>query len=421
MTLRVFVVGALLLGPSLASGEGLPVYGPGDISPELGFVGAAREDGLVLARQVLPQSTSTIPTVSHDRNIALAQSRVVYLNRTGVTLLPGNNDARTNRSTIVSQQTAIQGWNVSATVWNETVACMRDLFAPFDVQIVTTDPGNVPHIEAVFGGTPQQVGMAANVAGVSPFTLDCSVIENSIVFTFTNAFTFSSREACEIMAQEVAHSYGLDHQLLASDPMTYLNYTGNRTFKDQTVSCGESAARPCGINGSVCRPNQNSVALLRERLGVADVIAPTIAFQSPANNAVVPPGFQVRVTGSDNNVVTGAVLKIDGIQVDSINGAGPFTFTTPSTLREGPHTIEVEISDGKNAKGETRNVTVQAGAPPPSDDEDTSGGGGNGGTGNGDEVDPYGELSGGCNAGGSGSGALFALGLLVALAIRRRS
>jgi uncharacterized protein (TIGR03382 family) len=225
------------------------------------------------------------------------------------------------------------------------------------------------------------------------------------VFTFTNAFTFSSREACEIMAQEVAHSYGLDHQLLASDPMTYLSYTGNRSFQDQAVSCGESTARPCGINGSVCRPNQNSVALLRERLGLADAIAPTLAFQSPANNAVVPPGFRVRATGSDNNAVTGAVLIIDGVQVDSIHGAGPFTFTTPSSLSEGPHTIAVEISDGKNIKGETRSVTVQAGAPHPPDDD----------------TDPYGEISGGCDAGGSGSGALFALGLLVAVAMRRRT
>src|SRR5690606_31569114 len=110
---------------------------------------------------------------------AVAQSRIIYLNKNGVTLSPGNNDARTNRSTIVTQTTAIPAWNVSAANWQATVSCFRDLFARFDVQIVETDPGNVPHMEAVFGGTPGQVGMDPNVAGVSPFTLDCSVIENS--------------------------------------------------------------------------------------------------------------------------------------------------------------------------------------------------------------------------------------------------
>ena len=40
----------------------------------------------------------------------------------------------------------------------------------------------MPHIEAVFGGSPGMLGMDPGVAGVSPFTTDCSVIENSIVF-----------------------------------------------------------------------------------------------------------------------------------------------------------------------------------------------------------------------------------------------
>jgi MYXO-CTERM domain-containing protein len=283
---------------------------------------------------------------------------------------------------------------------------MRDLFAAYDLRIVDSDPGNVPHMEAVFGGNPTQVGMDANVLGVSPFTLDCSIIENSVVFTFTNAFSFTPREACEIMAQEVAHSYGLDHELLASDPMTYLEYTGNRTFKDQTASCGEDMAAPrqCGINGSVCRTNQNSVQLLRDRLGIADAIAPTLAFSSPPNNSTVPPGFQVKVSGSDNNGVTGAVLKIDGIQRDMLDGAGPFVFTTSQTLAEGAHTIVVELSDGKNLKSDTRAVTVKIGALPPQDETD----------------DANGDVIGGCAAGGGNSSALFALGLLAALTARRR-
>jgi len=69
------------------------------------------------------------------------------------------------------------------------------------------------------------------------------------------------------MAQEIAHSYGLDHQMTPSDPMTYLPYDGDRTFQDHMASCGEFADRDCGINGSVCRDGQNSVALLTSRLG----------------------------------------------------------------------------------------------------------------------------------------------------------
>jgi hypothetical protein len=93
------------------------------------------------------------------------------------------------------------------------------------------------------------------------------VIENSVVFTFTDVLPDDSRLMCEVMAQEIAHSYGLDHEMLASDPMTYLDYDGARTFKDQMAPCGEFGNRMCGIEGSVCREKQNSVALLESRLG----------------------------------------------------------------------------------------------------------------------------------------------------------
>jgi hypothetical protein len=401
-----------LLAPAIASGERL-IYGPGDAAPEYGFVGEAREDGLVMARQVVPPSTTTPTTTVTSggvQNVAFAQSRTVYLNKGGVTLYPGSNDSRTNHSTVVTQQTAIVGWSADATTWSGTVSCMRELFSRWDIAVVDTDPGTVPHIEAVFGGTPQQVGLDASVAGVSPFTTDCSIIENSIVFTFTNANSFTAREACEIMAQEIAHSFGLDHELLAADPMTYLTYTGNRSFQDQAAQCGESTPRSCGISGNVCRATQNSVQLLTDRVGIADAILPTIEGMSPNNGATVPPGFQVKVVGSDNNQVTGATLKIDGVQMDSATGPGPFAFTTAS-LPEGMHTFSVDITDGKNVKTETRTVTVKIGAPPPQDDLP-------------DGESPYGEVSGGCAIGhgaqGPGAGLLIALGALLVSPLRRR-
>jgi len=90
------------------------------------------------------------------------------------------------------------------------------------------------------------------------------------VFTFTDVLPDDAQTMCEVMSQEIAHSYGLDHQMLASDPMTYLDYDGERSFKNQKASCGEFEDRDCGIGGSVCRDGQNSVALLTSRLGAKD-------------------------------------------------------------------------------------------------------------------------------------------------------
>lgn len=402
---------AALLIPTLAAADQrvtLPTHLPGAATYGELVAGPATIDDLRFARQVLPPPPVTEPGTS-----ALAQSRIIYLNKNGVTLSPGNNDARTNRSTIAQQQTTIPAWNTSAATWTATVACMRELFSPFDVQVVDTDPGNVPHIEAVFGGTPGLLGMDNNVAGVSPFTTDCSIIENSIVFTFTGILPQDARLACEIMAQEVAHSYGLDHELLASDPMTYLNYNGNRSFKNEAASCGEDTTRPCGINGSVCRPNQNSVALLTERLGRKnnDAVPPTGAITSPAANATVPPGFSVYATASDDVIVASGKLYVDGAVTETITSGGPFTFTTPPTLAQGPHRLKIEVSDGVNVvQSQEITVTVQNGAPPPPPP---------GGNGTGTDTGSYDEITGGCSTGSGGSAGGLAL-VLGLLGLRRR-
>ncbi|MBA2544621.1 MAG: hypothetical protein H0V17_33570, partial [Deltaproteobacteria bacterium] len=209
---------------------------------------------------------STLRIVGDQR----ATSRVIYLNRTGALLVPGDNDSREDRSTIVSEPVFITPWDIDAEMWDDTVSCIRDMYAQFDVTITDQDPGSTPHIEAVFGGHPNDVGLPDEVAGVSPFTTDCSTVENSIVFTFTDVLPDDSQLMCEIMAQEIAHSYGLDHQLTPEDPMTYLDYDGNREFQNEMATCGEFESRDCGINGSVCRDGQNSVAVLTSRLGRRD-------------------------------------------------------------------------------------------------------------------------------------------------------
>jgi uncharacterized protein (TIGR03382 family) len=229
------------------------------------FVAAAAQPagrGLRFARQVLPATG-----IAGDQR---ATSRTIYLNRAGAIVLPGDNDARADRSTIVGEPVFITPWDIDAEMWDDTVSCIRDMYARFDVTITDEDPGDVPHIEAIFGGHPNDVGLPDEVAGVSPFTNDCSVIENSVVFTFTDVLPDDAQLMCEIMAQEIAHSYGLDHQLTPEDPMTYLDYDGDREFQNEMASCGEFESRDCGINGSVCRDGQNSVAVLTSRLGRRD-------------------------------------------------------------------------------------------------------------------------------------------------------
>ena len=414
MRLSTLAAGAfVLLAPALASGEARTLKAPGTATYGDIVAGPATVNDLQFARQVLPPSGNPVT----PGTVALAASKTIYLNKNGVTLQPGNNDSRTNRSTLATQATTLPAWNATPAVWTATVNCMKDMFAAYDVVVTDVDPGATPHVEAVFGGSPGQLGMPNGVAGVSPFTQDCSVIENAIVFTFTQVLPQTdSRLMCEIMAQEVAHAYGLDHELLASDPMTYLDYNGNRAFQNQTASCGEDVQRPCGINGSTCRANQNSVTLLTERLGKkvgggGDTIPPTGSIIAPAANAQVPPGFLVYTDANDNQMVVSAKLYIDGAMSLELT-SGPFNFATPTTLPEGQHRLKVEVYDGTSTyMTQEITVTVKRGA---QENPPGGGSGGEGGPGYG------GEITGGCSTTSSSAGVVFVVALIAGLRRRRR-
>jgi hypothetical protein len=395
MRLGRILIGAAVLAPSIAVAEAPQriVAPSGQASLYDVVVGPANEDGYQSGRQVLPPS-------GDDTAGALAASRTVFLNKNGVTLSPGINDSRINRSTVVAQPTTIPAWNVSASVWADTVSCIREVFSPFDITIVDADPGNVPHIEAVFGGTPTTLGLSAQLSGVSPFTTDCAVIENSIVFTFMGSLPADARLACQVQAQEIAHSFGLDHVLLTPEIMTYLPYAGRRWFQNQAASCGEDKARPCGLNGSVCRQSQNSVALLIERVGLrglaGDTVAPTVGITSPRDGETVPPMFDVDFTANDNAKVLMASLYLDGTPSGTVVAA-PLSITMPRALSAGTHKLRIVATDGNNEKAQEITVTVSGDA-----EED---------------------VVGGCAAGGGGGGGAAGAALslaLVALARRRR-
>ncbi len=335
-------------GAALASGAPLPLYG------------VTRSDApLASARQLVPELEA--PLVGP---LALARSRTIYLNKNGVTLQPAAvNDARSNRSTIAEKVTTIPPWAIDEAAWGATVACVRELFAPFAVTIVTEDPGAAPHLEAVFGGTPTLLGLPSNIAGISPFTSSCSVIESSMVFVFTQSFTASPRTYCEVMAQELAHSYGLDHELLAADPMTYLSFDGKRAFQETLASCGEYTARPCGIGTVSCRAKQSSLLLLRERLGISDAVPPRGAILAPTPGAIVEPSFRIELAASDDVAISEIQLSLDGQSVGTLD-APPYELEL-GDVPPGEHTLTaVFIDQGRNTLTASAAITVVPQEPP---------------------------------------------------------
>jgi uncharacterized protein (TIGR03382 family) len=366
------------------------------------------------------------PTASTE--LGRAAGTVIYMNRLGGTFTPGNEDARSNRSSIIEQTSSVAPWNPGDTAWSTVMSCGRAQFAPFDIDVVDVDPGTAPHVESVVAGSPGDIGLPDNVGGVSPFTVNCSIISNPIVFTFAAALPDDPQLVCEIVAQEVSHSFGLDHEFLCEDPMTYLTDCGAKTFQNVSSACGEYEARPCRIDGQYdCgTETQNSYQMLAQRVGLRDpgAVPPALSILQPLDGATVGPGFAVMADASDDGGVVEVEMRIDGEPV-ATSSTAPFEFAAPLDLELGAHVIELVASDGTSET--TQSIAVQLaggdsdgdGVPdaPDGDAPDTDGDGipdgqdGEGGVG--------GPITGGCAAGG-GAGGPAGLLLLLGLALVRR-
>ncbi len=259
-TIKSVLAISLLSASAATAAAETPVQQP--LSPAGTFVGGGlAPDGTPRGGYVVTDDPQPLPPPD---DVTYHAPKIFYVNRGGGTYYPGTNDARTNRSTIVSSTRTVPAWNVSAAGWNQVMTCLTTTFSRWNVVITDVDPGNVPHYELVTAGRPQDIGMQQGVGGVSPFS--CGVIQNSIVFTFAAVYGTDYRSVCETNAQEIAHSFGLDHERLCQDPMTYLSGCGNKSFQNVAAPCGEYSNRACQCGGST----QNSVALLDQRLGLAE-------------------------------------------------------------------------------------------------------------------------------------------------------
>jgi hypothetical protein len=293
-----------------------------------------------------------------------AVSNVVYLNNCkpgGCQLKPGYDNATTNTSSIPDVQSTVSAFTGSDATWQAVVECVKQTYADFDVKIVTERPTSGNYHMAIVAGTPQQVQMSSGVMGVSPFS--CGYINNAVSFTFANLAPNNVAELCWTVAQETAHSWGLDHKYDNRDPMTYLSGGPQyKRFQNQPGSCGEYSSRQCSCNyAQTGRTAMNSHALIMQTFGSSapDVTPPTVAITYPTDNAKVSPGFPVRADASDDRVVQKVEFRLNGQLVKTLED-GPWNFSAPAALNQGRHKVELTAYDraGNTSKS---TVSVQHG------------------------------------------------------------
>ncbi|TMQ18414.1 MAG: hypothetical protein E6J91_07970 [Deltaproteobacteria bacterium] len=265
--------------------------------------------------------------------------------------------------------------------WQTVVACMQEVYAPFNVQITEVSPGTAPHFEILIGGRPEEIGLSAGIGGISPFSC-MPYIPNSVVFVF-DVWGNKPEEICATAAQEVAHSFSLDHCIEPSDPMTYFDYKGRRHYVNAQIQCGSDCDQnhrsplgvactgasfqehPCACGGGA--QTQNDVQVISALFGGGGATPPTVKIVSPKIGDTVEPGFSVTAEISDDVAVSSAELRVDGALIGE-RTAAPYSFTGPAPLADGTHTLEVTGYDNLGAPGRARiQVIVGPGCKAPSD------------------------------------------------------
>jgi hypothetical protein len=193
-------------------------------------------------------------------------TKTVFLERGPIELRPGTEDAPRGLSSVLARArnkpTKMPGWKSTDVAWKRLVACVTDLFAPFDVKITDRRPREDDFILVAVGGHPRDIGYSgSHASGLAPF--DGNVVPRAVVYAFSAALENDVLPICETIGQEVAHAYGLDHAYECKDLMTYLPACGPKKFVNKAVQCGERKPRACPRGEA----SQNSFRHLMEILG----------------------------------------------------------------------------------------------------------------------------------------------------------
>lgn len=306
----------------------------------------------VLECEPLKPGVSALTTSSH----------ILYVNDCkpngcGVTS-SSSDSALTNTSSIANANTRMNAYMHSDEHFAQVMECVRATMAPFDIQVVTEDPGAVPHFEVMTAGTSFELNPEIQGAGgIAPF-INCRATRNSVLsFVFANQ-TSDIEYLCTAIVHEAGHTYGLSHTLYAPDPMSYKDLGAyEKDWQNMAQTCGTEDANPQRC--SCFSGQQNTFRALRDTFGLHPELGPAeMVIVSPADGAYVTAGFPIVARFDTTLEILDAALSIDG-GAPQAAAQGITAWNAPLSLTPGTHTITVSGTDfGDRMASKSVTVTV---------------------------------------------------------------
>jgi MYXO-CTERM domain-containing protein len=329
-----------------------------------------------------------------EQPTAVLDSQVIYLNNCadGCTITPGDDDASMGVSSIASTTAHLTEFAWEPGEWAAIVKCVQEVYSPYNVTVTDVRPQSQFNM-AIVAGKPEDIGYSAGAGGVAIVSGDCSPRQNSIAFAFADmADVFAQEDGgnrvygeCWVIAQEVAHIYGLDHEYAyvddsssaCNDPMTYRDDCGGQKFfRNRPAFCGGFDQQPgCGLPPSFsCSSAQNSHARLLSIFGpgTPTTTPPDVSVVTPVPGGTIASNGAVAALASAQRGIAKVELWINGYKWAEKPGAafGPqgqpatsYVMPLPSNLPDGVLDIVVKGFDDIGAEGDSTTVTATKGAP----------------------------------------------------------